>query len=232
MTIPIVSVILPTYNESSNILPMIDRIHASLQNKEIIVVDDNSPDGTWEIASQVEGKDVRVIRRFEDKGLVPSIQRGIQEARGKYVVWMDADQSMPPEFISKLISELEINDIALGSRYVAGGRDLRPAVRLVTSRMINLAANIILNFKVRDYTSGFMAVRKEVFTSLKVPNAVYGEYCIDFLYTATKMNYKVKEVPYDFIDRLDGQSKTADSLLSLLKFGWVYGKRIINLRIK
>ena len=229
-----VSVVLPTYNESKNIIPLIESIHRSLsgQRKEIIVVDDDSPDKTWEIAQQVVGKDVKVIRRTSDKGLVKSIQRGIDEARGKYVVWLDADLSMPPEIIPSLVAQLEKYDVAVGSRYVKGGKDLRPALRLVTSRMINIAANLILNFKVLDYTSGFIAARKTVFSEMSLADSAYGEYCIEFLYSAGKKGYAIKEVPYSFIDRLKGTSKTAGTFFSLLRFGWVYFKRIVALRFR
>lgn len=229
-----VTAILPTYNEATNIIPLINRIHTALENysKEILVVDDNSPDRTWEIAQGVKDKNVRVIRRMEDKGLVKSIRYGVENAKGKYVVWMDADQSMPPEVIPRLIEELKAHHISCGSRYVKGGRDLRPLIRKVTSRMINLAANIILNFKVLDWTTGFVASRKEVFKTVPLNNSIYGEYCIDFFYNAGKNGFSVKEVPYDFVDRLEGESKTAAKISSLLRFGWVYGKKILSLRFK
>ena len=145
---------------------------------------------------------------------------------------MDADLSMPPEVIPSLIEQLKDNHIAAGSRYIKGGKDLRPVVRVITSRMINLAANVVLNFKVLDWTTGFVAVRKEVFETVQLNDSVYGEYCIDFLYNSVKNNFSVKEVPYSFIDRLEGESKTAAKFSSLLKFGWVYGKKVLELRFK
>jgi dolichol-phosphate mannosyltransferase len=226
------SVVMPTYNEAKNITPLIERTIKSLQGTlfEIIVVDDDSPDKTWEIAQNLNQAEVRVIRRVTERGLVSAIQTGINEARGDFVVWLDADLSMPPEFIPYLVDQLETNDISLGSRYVEGGRDLRPVLRLVTSRMMNLAANLVLNFKVLDYTSGFVAARKDVLKQLPLAKSSYGEYCIEFLYHAGKKGYKIKEVPYDFVDRVEGTSKTADSISSLLRFGFIYGKRILRLR--
>ncbi len=230
-----ISVILPTYNESGNITHLIERIDRALtgRRKEIIVIDDDSPDKTWQIAAGAGHKEkgVRVIRRTENKGLANSLKRGIAESKGKFIVWMDADLSMPPETIPRLLAELENNHIAVASRYAQGGKDLRPRLRLVTSRMINLAANFILNFKVLDYTSGFIAARREVLAQLPLPDSTYGEYCIAFLYRAGRKGYKIKEVPYYFIDRLEGSSKTAGSLTSLLKFGWVYFKRVVSLRL-
>jgi dolichol-phosphate mannosyltransferase len=227
-----ITVILPTFNEARNIIPLINKIHTSLEgeSKEILVVDDNSPDMTWEIAKGIKDKDVRVIRRTEDKGLVKSIKCGISNARGKYVTWMDADLSMPPEVIPRLVKELSEHDIAVGSRYIKGGKDLRPVIRKVTSRIFNIYANLILNFKVLDWTSGFIAARKKVFETLPLKDSIYGEYCVHFLYHADKNGFKIKEIPYSFVDRLEGESKTAAKISSLLKFGWIYGKRVLWLK--
>lgn len=230
----LVSVVLPTYNESSNITKLINKIHQSLASysKEIIVVDDNSPDKTWEIAKKIKGKDVKVIRRINNRGLVKSIRRGIDSSKGRYVVWMDADLSMPPQTIPKMVAQLEKYDIAVGSRYIKGGKDKRPFIRIMSSRLINLIANIILNFKVLDYDSGFVAARKDVLNKIKLKDAVYGEYCIEFLYKAGKKGYTIKEVPYSFIDRKAGTSKTAETLYNLGKYGLIYLKRIVSSGLK
>ena len=169
-----VSVIFPTYNESMNIENLINRTHRSLpKNKEIIVVDDDSPDKTWEIAQNTQNKGVKVIRRINQRKLVTAIQRGIDEAKGDYIVWMDADLSMPPEIIPKMIEKLKTNDIVVGSRYIKGGKDKRPMLRVASSRFINLIANFILNFKVLDYDSGFVAARKEVLQKMRLSNSGY-----------------------------------------------------------
>ncbi len=234
----LVSVVLPTYNEVSNISQLINRISVALKDYsyEIIVVDDDSPDGTWKKACELNDKNVRVIRRIDERGLNTALRRGIHESQGKYIVWMDADQSMPPETILSLLEPLKNYgyDISLASRYVKGGKDLRPKLRLLTSKMINLTATLFLSFNlafnVLDYTSGYVAVRREVFERLPLPNSIYGEYCIAFLYHAKKKGFKIKEVPYSFIDRLKGESKTAGNLMTLLGFGWIYFKRILKLR--
>lgn len=241
-----VTVILPTYNESMNIKVLIERIVQALQDydHEIIVVDDDSPDKTWQIAEKT-GK-AKVIRRINQRKLVSAIQKGIDEAQGKYVVWMDADLSMPPEVIPHLLeqlgesekSDMETNhtsqkkyDLAIASRYAKGGKDQRPLLRVVSSRGINLIANLILNFKVLDYDSGFVAAKKEVLENIRLPDSGYGEYCIEFLYRAGK-KYRIKEIPFTFIDRRAGQSKTAETLSGLFKFGMMYLGRIIKLRLK
>ncbi len=229
----IVSVVFPTYNESMNIENLINRTNNVIpKNKEIIVVDDDSPDKTWEIAQNIKSNDVKVIRRINQRKLVTAIQRGIDESKGDYVIWMDADLSMPPEIIPNMVKKLETCDIVVGSRYVRGGKDRRPMLRVISSRFINLIANLILNFNVLDYDSGFIAARKEVLQKMRLSNSGYGEYCIEFLYKAGKRGYKIKEVPYSFIDRRAGESKTAESLYGLFKFGMMYLKRILLLRLK
>jgi dolichol-phosphate mannosyltransferase len=229
-----VSIVFPTFNESSNIINLINLTNQALGKvtHEILVVDDDSPDKTWELAENLKDPHVRVIRRINEKKLVSAIQRGIDEAKGKYVVWMDADVSMHPSVIPSLIAQLPENDIAVGSRYTKGGKDARPLIRVVSSRFINLMANLILNFKVLDYDSGFVMAKKEVLNNIRLVDSGYGEYCIEFLYTAGKKGYKIKEVPYVFTDRRAGQSKTAGTLFNLAKYGWLYFKRIVQIRIK
>src|SRR3989344_2696865 len=226
-----VSIVLPTYNESKNIGTLIQRINSSVfQSKEIIVVDDDSPDKTWEIVEQLNHENVRVLRLLKGRNLVGAIQKGIDEAKGKYVLWMDADLSMPPEVIPKMVENLDRYDIVTGSRYVRGGKDKRPFIRVASSRIINIVANMMLNFKVLDYDTGFVAARKKVLENLRLPPSIHGEYCIELLYKAGRKGYRIKEIPYSFTDRKAGESKTAETLFALWKMGIVYIKRIIRAR--
>ncbi len=231
---PEVSVIFPTFNEIQNILPLIERTKTALSvySKEILVVDDDSPDLTWKIVEELKDPEVKVIRRINEKKLASAIQRGIDQSNGKYVVWMDADLSMPPELIPLMLSLLKEKDLAVGSRYVKGGKDQRPLLRVVSSRFINLVTNLVLNFKVLDYDSGFIAARREVLDKIRLSDSGYGEYCIEFLYLAGKKGYSIQEVPFSFVDRRAGQSKTAKTLSGLFKFGMLYLKRIFQLRFK
>ncbi len=228
-----VSIVFPTYNEAENIVPLIKRTQESLKDYqlEIIVVDDDSPDKTWELASLLNSPDVKVVRRINQRKLVGAIQKGIDLAKGKYVVWMDADQSMPPELVPKMIPYLDRYGVCVGSRYAKGGKDARPFLRVASSRFINLLANIVLNFKVLDYDSGFIAARKDVLENYRLSDSGYGEYCIDFLYRVGK-KHRIKEVGYSFTDRRAGQSKTAATLFGLFKFGLIYMKRIFEIRLK
>ena len=184
-----VSVVLPTYNEKQNIKEMIRQLLLYIKgNVEVIVSDDNSPDGTWKIVENISKKDKRVklIRRFKDKGVGPSIWDGIKASKGKHIVWMDCDLTMPPSLVPKMVAQLKDYGVVVGSRYVKGGEDDRSFIRVMTSRLINLFANIVLNFKIKDYDSGFVAVRRKVFDEVKFNPEGHGEYCIEFLYKCTR----------------------------------------------
>ncbi len=229
-----VSVILPTYNEKENIKELIEQILKNVKEiYEIIVVDDNSPDRTWQIAEKMSKKDskIRLIRRVNERGLASAIARGIDEAKGSIVVWMDCDLSMPPSVIPKLLNHMPEYDVAVGSRYAEGGMDKRALVRVVTSRMINLYTNMLLGFKVRDFDSGFIAAKKKVFENVKLMTEGYGQYCIRFLYDCIKQGYKVKEVGYIFTDREKGTSKSGSTLMELAGHGMKYGIEVLKIRL-
>lgn len=226
-----VSVVLPTYNERENIAEAIQRISRSLGKslREIIVVDDNSPDGTWRIA---RGKPkVRVIRRVEERGLASALGRGISEARGGIVVWLDCDLGIPPEEIPRLVDALDRADIAIGSRYAPGGADRRHWLRALASTALNLFASMVLGWGVRDYTSGFAAVRREVFRAVPFPSGgFFGDYFIDFMYKA-KSRFRIVEMGYAYTDRKGGTSKYKGDLFTLLRYGVRYGVKILRLRL-
>lgn len=227
----LVSVVLPTYNEKENIVKLIRLLLKYLgKDIELIVSDDNSPDKTWKIAQELKIPQVKVIRRFKNKGLGPAIWDGIKVAKGKYIVWMDCDLTMPPSLVPKMVELLKDYDVVVGSRYVKGGADKRGFVRVITSYAINLLANLILNFKVKDYDSGFVAARREVFKKINFEPRGHGEYCIEFLYKCTKKEYKIKEIGYVFTERMQGESKTAQYLYSVAYHGFKYIGRILKIR--
>lgn len=231
--LPKVSIVLPTYNEEHNIREMISLLLKHVKDCEVIVSDDDSPDGTWKIVQGISRKDkrVRLIRRFKDKGVGPSIMDGLKAAKGEYLVWMDADLTMPPSLVPQMVSLLKKHDVVIGSRYAQGGSDKRGFVRVITSRLINLLANVVLNFDVLDYDSGFVAVRRWVLNNVSFNPSGHGEYCIEFLYKCTKKGYSVKELGYVFRERTMGESKTSRYIFSVFLYGINYIKRIVKIRL-
>lgn len=229
-----VSVVLPSYNERDNIVEAIQRISASLgdQLHEIIVVDDDSPDQTWKLVEDLKLPYVKVMRRINEKGLSSALDDGIRSATGNKVVWLDCDLGLSPEEIPALVKHLDQYDVAIASRYVKGGKDPRPLLRVSLSVMINFFAATVLGFGVRDYTSGFCATKREVFDTVSFSRDGFGEYFIDFAYRCQKKKLKIIEVPCIYRVRPGGVSKSDGSIWTLLKLGRDYGTRILSLRWK
>jgi dolichol-phosphate mannosyltransferase len=226
--IPDVSVVLPVYNEADNLHAIIDRLRIAIPGCEIIVVDDDSPDGSGKIAGEAGA---RVISKTGSRGLASALHDGTVSARGKIVLWMDCDLSMPPEDAPRLIEKIRTGaDVAVGSRYVDEGEDRRPFIRRVTSRMINTFAELMLPVKIRDYDSGFVAARKNVMDSVPLATSGWGEYCIEFLCMAGIKGFRIEEVGYIFSDRVYGESKSMRSFISFFSLGLNYIRRIIELR--
>jgi dolichol-phosphate mannosyltransferase len=245
------SVIIPTYNEYENILQLVEIIKDKLPDglfTEIIIVDDNSPDGTGRlIASYIENaltklcsgiqqthenssnlaintreSIVRLVRRENKSGLISAILQGIKSSNGKYILVMDADFSHPPETVPLLINELlrDPNSIVVASRYIRGG-SVRgwPYKRLLLSR---LAAKIAIHglklCNVRDPISGFFAFPRHIIENIRFDTYGY-KLLLEILVKA--QGVRVKEIPYTFIDRKSGESKLDNRvMLDYVKAVW------------
>lgn len=238
-----VCTVLPTYNERENIGPLIERLLASAQERQMaLVVDDDSPDGTWQVVEALaaryntpEETRVALVRRQGAKGLTSAIQRGIDVAIEQYgaevVTWMDCDLSMPPEDVARLVAAIRNDgaDVAVASRWVRGGADVaHGTMARLLSWIINHFAILLLSNRVHDYTSGFVGARAEVLKALRL-RGDYGEYCIDFLARAARHGYRITEVPYVCVPRSSGESKTGVNLLDYLWKGRKYVFTIVQL---
>ncbi len=228
-----VSIVLPTYNEKDNIIKLIQSIKKSFNNSvEIVVVDDDSPDKTWQLVEDLKDDNVKILRRIDQQCLTTAISDGISMASGEFVGWMDCDFSMPPEVLPLLVNALDENDMAVGSRYIEGGKDVRDTyLGIVGSIIINNFAKYMLDTSITDYTSGFIVAKKKVLEDIGL-RGDYGEYCIDLLYRSLRKGYKIKEIPYQCIPREFGESKTAPSLGKYLERGTGYIKTILGLRFQ
>ena len=227
-----VSVIFPSYNESENIEEAIGRVANALGNNlhEVIVVDDDSPDGTWKIIQNMKNFRYKVIRRTNERGLASAIARGIKESTGNVVAWLDCDLGVPPEVVPKMVEKLKDYDLAIASRYVEGGKDLRPKFRAFGSHVMVLFANMVLGSEVKDYASGVIAVKKEVANNINFSTRGFGEYFIEFVYKSIKKGYKATEVGYIYKQRKKGKSKSDDNILLLIKYAIQYAAKIIKIR--
>jgi dolichol-phosphate mannosyltransferase len=237
-----VSIILPTLNEAGNIASLIQSTAAVLQQAgittvEFIVVDDDSPDRTWEIASKVVCPPaiVEVIRRMEDHGLTASLSAGIASARQPVIVWLDCDFSHPPERIPQMLYMLDQGfDVVVNSRYVVGGGEDRSgewgAMQMFLSLSLNWFTRFLLDASFADYTSGFLAVRRQVVQEIPL-RGDYGEYFVDFIFRTLRKKYRVCELPYMAMPRRSGSSKTGTNLLQFLRRGRKYIITVVRLRL-
>lgn len=221
-----VSIIIPTYNEKDNIELMVCSIEKQLAEnlKEIIVVDDNSPDKTWQVVAgmQKDHKRLRLLRRIGRRGLTSAFREGIQKSKGEIIGWLDGDLSHPPSLLSKMLSCLSGHDVVVASRYVRGGQDARgQKAAVLFSKAINKLAQIFIAPTFLDYTSGYILFKKKLLGSYRL-NGDYGEYFIDLMTYFIGKKYKIKEIPYLFKSRKYGQSKTAANWFDFLAKGRKY----------
>jgi dolichol-phosphate mannosyltransferase len=217
------SIVLPTYNESQNIVRMLNSIAETLPEDsaaEIIVVDDNSPDGTADIASRhaknilsYKKLNVEVVRRQSKLGLSSAILAGVQSANGDIILAMDGDFSHPPQIIPHIIESLLNSnyDIVIASRYVKGGSVIGwPFKRRLMSRGATKIAQYGLGIEVKDPVSGFFAFRRHIIQGLKFDALGY-KMLLELLVKAK--GARVKEVPYTFTNRRAGTSKLGASVM-------------------
>ncbi len=227
-----VSIIVPTYNEKEHIASLVEALYSQIVSPlEVIVVDDASPDGTADVVAGLQFPGLRLIGR-KARGLAAAFHRGILEADGDILGWMDADMTMPADVMNQLIEQLDENHIAIGSRYVRGGSDNRHPLRVYASRAVNALARLVLGGPIMDYDSGFIAIRREVFDYVTLMPFGYGDYFIEFIYDAYRAGLKIKEVGYAFRDRSVGISKSAPSFIGFIVMGFRYVLRIFSLRVR
>ncbi len=208
------TVVLPTYNERSNIGSLLREIVAVLGGEpewEIVVVDDSSPDGTAAIVDEIHRGEprVRLIEKAE-RGLARAVRVGCEAARSDPIVVMDSDFNHPPALVPHLLAELAGADLVVGSRYVRGGGMRSSCLRYRLSGLYNLWLRALLRLPTHDALSGFLAFRRRLLASVP-PERIflgYGDYCIRFIQAVHRAGGRITEVPVVYGNRPDGESKT------------------------
>ncbi len=209
------AVIIPTYNESDNIERLVSEIRALPLDARVIVVDDNSPDGTGKLVDALSARDacVHAVHRPAKLGLGTAHIAGIRRAFAldcDPIITMDADFSHNPRYIPNLLAGLEKFDVVIGSRYVrGGGMEGRDTKLRVVSWGANLFARTMLNLKAHDCTAGFRAYRRPVLESIDLDRVFSNGYSflIEMLFLCQAGGWCVGEVPITYEDRRAGTSK-------------------------
>ena len=224
-----VSVILPTYNEREAIVKNVEHICRTFDKNhikfEVIVVDDNSPDGTAETLRELNNPKVRLVVRTKDRGLGLSIGRGISEAKGNIIVGMDADGNHDPEDMPNMLKHLQgETKLVVASRFKGDGG--MKGWRMLPTFLFN-AMFRLFGLPIWDNTSGYYAVRKADLENLGLTRIYYGygDYHLRLVFYAAQAGWKMIEVPTTYQARLGGQSKS-----KLLKMAVEYTKEAYRLR--
>ncbi|MGN0062970.1 MAG: polyprenol monophosphomannose synthase [Nocardioides sp.] len=217
-----VVMVIPTFNESANLEWIVGRLREAQPEVHLMVVDDNSPDGTGDIADRLAAADdhVQVVHRTEKAGLGAAYLHGFAVAleQGFDVIGeMDADGSHQPEQLHRLLDRLETADLVIGSRYVPGGSVVNwPFSRLALSRGGNLYVRLLLGIKVKDATAGFRVFRRATLEKIDLASVQSAGYVFqtDLAYRTVRAGLRVAEVPIEFIERERGESKMSGQVAS------------------
>lgn len=214
-------VVIPTYNEKENLPRIVPEVLAQDERIQILVVDDNSPDGTGQLANQMAAQNPRihVLHRPGKQGLGKAYLAGFAWALARdydRVIEMDADYSHNPKYLPPMLAASQEADLVLGSRYISGVNVINwPMSRLLLSYFANVYARVITGMKVRDLTGGFKCFRRTVLETIRL-DAIHSNgyaFQIEMSFRAHRRNFSIKEIPIVFVDREHGQSKMSKAIV-------------------
>lgn len=225
-------IIIPTYNELENLRPLLQEIFSYAPATDVLIVDDNSPDGTGKLAEEMHGENpqVHVLHRAGKLGLGTAYIAGFKYAiaHGYEAIFeMDADFSHDPRYLPDFLKAIEHADVVIGSRYIPGGDTPNWSIlRRFVSGGGNLYARFMLGIPVKDCTAGFRCYRREVLESIDLDTIRAQGYAfqVELAYRATRQGFKVIETPIVFMDRRVGKSKMSHKIF-VEGFLWVLRTR-------
>lgn len=230
-------VIIPTFNEIENVESIVRSVFSQQKSFDILIVDDNSPDGTAQKVQQLQTEfpeQLFLEVRHKKSGLGTAYVHGFKWAMQRnysYIFEMDADFSHNPADLIKLYNavHLEGADVAVGSRYVTGVNVVNwPLSRVLMSYFASIYVKVITGMKIHDATAGFMCYKKEVLENINIDNIRFIGYAfqIEMKYRAFVRKFKITEVPIIFTDRTKGESKMSNAIITEAVFG------VISLKIR
>lgn len=236
-----VLVVIPTYNEADNLTWIVSRVRQAVPSVDILVTDDNSPDGTGAVAEQLAGQDrrVHVLHREGKQGLGAAYLAGFGWARRRgydAVVEMDADGSHAPEDLPAMLTAARDADVVIGSRWTSGARVLNwPLRRLLLSRCGNLYARLALGMPVSDATGGYRVYRLSALDALDLESVCSQGYSfqVELSRLAHRAGVRIVEVPITFAERERGRSKMSPLIVAEALWritGWAVADRRLALR--
>ena len=230
------AIVIPTYNEKENISKMLIDVTTFYPRSHVYVVDDNSPDKTGNIVTELakKNKKIHLIARKSKRGIGKAYLHGFSEVlkqKPKYIVQMDADFSHDPMVIKQMLIEAKKVDVVIGSRYISGISVINwPLSRILLSWFANLYVRVLTRMPIMDSTGGFKCFRREVLEALNFDKINSDGYFfqVEINYILYKFGFKIKEIPIIFTDRHAGESKMNGSIIleALLKVFFMPFKNI------
>ena len=212
-------VIIPTYNEADNVAAIIEAVLKQDKNINVLIVDDNSPDGTSQIVEKIKNKRVHLLTRAGKMGLGSAYVAGFKyalENNYEFIFEMDADFSHDPEVIPRMLEAIEDNDLVIGSRYLDGINVVNwPLRRLILSFLASKYVRLITGMPINDPTGGFKCFRRKVLESIKLDDILSDGYSfqIEMNFRTWRKKFRIKEIPIVFTDRRSGQSKMSKKIV-------------------
>lgn len=226
----LISLVLPSYNERDNLIPLIHAIHRDLGDRphEIIIVDDNSPDGTYKAVLDLELPFVRAILRVKDRGLANSIRCGLEIAKGGAYIVMDSDFNHRPEYLPFMVDALQYYDCVTASRFLYGGR-MDSRWRHIFSWLFNIFTRLVTGGYITDNLYGYFAVRKTAMETLSYNRIFwgYGDYFIRLLYYLQKNRVNILQFPAVNGKRLMGKGNS-----NMVRIFWQYFREVVKLAFR
>lgn len=215
-----VLIVMPTYNELENLPLLLAEVHQVVPFAEVLVVDDNSPDGTGQLADRLAAEDsrVKVLHRTQKQGLGRAYVAGFRwalERSYKYIFEMDCDFSHQPKYLPDFLEKIKDADLVLGSRYIYGGGTQNwPASRKLISKGGNTYSRMVLGLPYKDLTGGFKCFRREVLEKIPLDSLIsYGySFQVELTYRTHQAGFRIVETPIVFPDRVRGTSKMSGKI--------------------
>ena len=233
-------IIIPTYQESENIISILERVQAANPEANVLVVDDSSPDGTGQIVERMmkSNSKIQLLTNSVKGGLGKAYVKGFKWGLSKdfdIFVEMDADGSHAPEQLPSILKNLDECDVSLGSRWVPGGRiENWPISRQILSKGGNLYTRLMLGFKVKDATGGYRAYKREVLETIDLDSIESQGYCfqVDMVRRSLAFGFKVCETPIVFTEREAGNSKMSRQIVieAFTRIGFWGLKRVFRIK--
>ena len=223
-----ISIILSTFNEKLSIEFTISELIKYLPGVEIIVVDDNSPDGTLEVLKKINYENLKIFSRKKTKGLASAFLLGLINTSGDIIGWLDSNMGDTAKKFPEMLQKLKGADIVILSRYVSEGKDERNKIRVISSYLLNKFSKLILRSKINDLSSGIFLMKREVLNDVVPVAKGHGEFMMEFLYKAEKKGNKIIEIPYIQPIDIEGHSKSFPNIAKFLYLGFFYLVRIIQ----